>query len=175
MPAIDSFDLLKTAEKIAAPDGPGRPLATHIRRAVSTIYYALFHCISASNADMLVGKQRSKRYSKEAWNAVYRALSHRQAARRCERLDEIRFPMEIQDVAYYFCLFQVLREISDYSPDLSLPAKQGQAQLSFRFVVSHLGLFIPLVREAIDLFFELGRKNPKALTDFAVYLLFDPR
>ena len=96
MPAIDSFDLLKTAEKIAAPDGPGRPLTTHIRRAVSTIYYALFDCISASNADMLVGRRRSKRYSKEAWNAVYRALSHRQTARRCERLDEIRFPMEIQ-------------------------------------------------------------------------------
>ena len=142
---------------------------------MSTIYYALFHCVSASNADMLVGKQRSKRYSKEAWNAVYRALSHRQAARRCERLDKIRFPIEIQDVAYYFCLFQVLREISDYSPDLSLPANKGQVQLSFRFVVSHLWLFIPLVREAIDQFFELGRKNPRALTDFAVYLLSDPR
>ena len=175
MPAIDPFDLLTTAEKIVAPDGPGRPLTTHIRRAVSTVYYALFHGIAASNANMLVGTRRARKYSKEAWNRVYRALSHRQAANRCESPEIDRFSLEIQDVAYYFCFFQVLREISDYSPDLSLPDPAQQGQRSFRFVVSHLWLFIPLVREAIDLFFELGRNNPKDPTDFAVYLLFDRR
>ena len=85
------------------------------------------------------------------------------------------FPSKSRTLPTTSVLFQVLREISDYSPDLSLPAKMGQVQLSFRFVVSHLWLFIPLVREAIDQFFELGRKNPRALTDFAVYLLSDPR
>ena len=175
MPAIDSFDLLTTAWKTAEPVGPGRPLTTHIRRAVSTIYYALFHCIAASNANMLIGRQGARRHSKEAWNSVYRALPHRQTANRCKGLDPLRFPVEIRDVAYYFRFFQVLREVSDYSPDLALPAPPRRGQPAFRFAVSQIEVFIPLVRESIDLFFELGRNNPKALTDFAAYLLFDSR
>ena len=89
----------------------------------------------------------------------------------------IRFgsPWKYGTFAYYFRFFQVLREVSDYSPDLALPAPPRRGQPAFRFAVSQIEVFIPLVRESIDLFFELGRNNPKALTDFAAYLLFDSR
>ena len=82
--------------------GRGRPLGTHIRRSESTIYYALFHSIAASNANMLAGNPRTNRYSNEAWTQVYRALSHGIARNRCESKREmLRFPMEIRFIASY--------------------------------------------------------------------------
>lgn len=168
MPAIDPHDLLRTSEKLIAPDGPGRPLGTHIRRSVSTIYYALFHRIAASNANMLAGNPGTNRYSSEAWAQVYRAMNHGTARRRCESPTEIaRFPGDIRHIANHFCFFQGIREQADYNPDLTHPR--------FSFTVSNVEFWIRVVTASIRNFGQLERDNPRALSEFAVYLLFNKR
>jgi len=77
--ALKASDLLVSAGQ-QLPSGRGRPLQTHLRRTVSTVYYALFPCLARSCADTLVGKTlRGSR----AWNLAYRSLSHGRAREAC--------------------------------------------------------------------------------------------
>ena len=87
----------------------------HMKRAASTLYYALFHCLSKSNADVLVGSG-----SGDAWTKVYRAMDHRAAVKRCRDTRAMAgFPQEIQRFANLFCTAQEEREQSDYNPNFA--------------------------------------------------------
>lgn len=105
-------DLVKTARLLA---GNGRRARqTDLRRAVSTIYYALFHVLCRNFANSIVG--HADRRSR-AWAQAYRALEHHQVSNRCANAGIIRrFPREIQDFADLFVQMQKKREIADYDP-----------------------------------------------------------
>lgn len=111
--ALKASDLLASAEH-QLPSGRGRPLQTHLRRTVSTVYYALFHCLARSCADTLVGKTlRGSR----AWNLAYRSLSHGRAREACSQKYLVRsFPREIQDFADLLVDLQKERHAADYDP-----------------------------------------------------------
>jgi hypothetical protein len=91
---VQALDFIDTARDLVAPR-TGRPRETNLRRAVSTIYYALFHCLAACCADTLVGGPSSNR-SKPAWRQAYRALQHRQANTRCRHSNIRWFPTVIR-------------------------------------------------------------------------------
>ena len=109
-------DLLKTANELAESSS-GKPRRSNLRRATSTAYYALFHTLARSCADLMVGGPGSER-SKPAWNQVYRALEHGTARSACLNAALIRkFPREIQDFANVFVQMQKKRHMADYDPD----------------------------------------------------------
>ncbi len=110
------LDFIATARDLVHANSKGRTRETNIRRAVSTTYYALFHCLATSNANMLVGGPSAHR-SQPAWRQAYRGLQHRTARQRCERQDIIKFPAEIQDFAERFVDMQQKRHEADYDPD----------------------------------------------------------
>ena len=64
-------DLLNIARRLAAG---GNPTQTDLRRAISSVYYAVFHAICQSNADTLVGEDPQLR-DQVAWRQAYRALN----------------------------------------------------------------------------------------------------
>lgn len=112
-------DFIATARDLVEASPRGRPREANLRRAISTTYYALFHCIAVCCADMLVGGTGARR-SQPAWRQAYRALDHGIARKRCERSEMIsRFPIEIQDFAELFVLMQEERHRADYDPDTS--------------------------------------------------------
>jgi len=81
---------------------------------VSTVYYALFHCLARSSANALVGKAGTKG---RAWNRVYRALEHRTARIACSNKAILKeFPADIQAFADAFVEMQKMRHRADYSP-----------------------------------------------------------
>ena len=53
----------------------GRPQQMQLRKAISAAYYAMFHALAASNADMLIGASPQFRRL-PAWTQTYRALDH---------------------------------------------------------------------------------------------------
>lgn len=109
-------NFIATARDLAGANRRGRPRETNLRRAISTIYYALFHCLAVCCADMLVGGSGSNR-SRPAWRQAYRALQHGTSRQRCERQSVIaRFPIEIQDFADQFVYVQKKRHRADYYP-----------------------------------------------------------
>ena len=100
--------------------GRTKPSQANLRRAVSSAYYALFHCLARSGTDLLVGGAGAER-SKPAWRQVYRALDHGTAKAACGdgRLLS-RFPKPIEDFGNVFLTLQKKRHSADYDPFVRL-------------------------------------------------------
>lgn len=87
-----------------------------MRRAVSAVYYALFHCLARNCADTLVGGYGADR-SKPAWRQVYRSLEHGFAKNACSDKQILnKFPQKIQNFAITFVTMQDKRHSADYDP-----------------------------------------------------------
>ena len=149
-------DFIATARRLAEPPGRGRPRETDLRRAISTAYYALFHCLATCCANTLVGGPGSNRNIR-AWNRMYRSLDHGVARRRCEHRDIIAFPMAIQDFASEFADTQDMRHTADYAPDAE-------------FRRSDVIRDIARIERVIDDFNALNISDRRA---FAVHVLFN--
>ena len=93
-----------------------RPRQADVKRAISTIYYALFHALCRNAANCLVGTAGANR-SEPAWQQMYRSLEHGLARSQCgnERVMQ-RFPVEIQAFANDFVALQKKRHEADYDP-----------------------------------------------------------
>lgn len=106
------FDLIETARGLTELSRR-RPVQANLRRAVSTAYYAMFHCLASSAADLLIGRNRSP-----SWHQVYRALEHGMARNACQHKQVLEeFPLEIQRFARKFVDLQQARHQADYALD----------------------------------------------------------
>ena len=151
--------LLETAVKLAEVSR-GRPRQADLRRAESTLYYAMFHYLAQCCADTLVGYSRKHR-SKHAWRQVYRALKHGPARARCRDKQTLsQFPEEIRDFAGVFASLQEKRELADYDP---WPRELTKGEVFLDLIV----VYGSLVR-----FRDVPIKDRRA---FAVFLLFEKR
>ena len=106
----------------------GRPRRADLCRAVSTAYYAMFHCLSRTCADSLAGRSRSVG-NRAMWRRVYRALEHRQARTRCENLPPA-FPDSVREFAKAFAALQSSRHYSDYDPDYPVRKSNATAAIN---------------------------------------------
>ena len=164
-PTVNPDDLLTIAEHLASGGirhQRGRPRQAELCRAVSAIYYALFHTLANDAADLLVGS-RSSTQTRQAWRQMYRALEHARVKRQCteRRPKQVlrKFPLEIQDFADQFVFMQRQRHIADYDP-LGL------------FLRSDVSQFIERTKSVISDFKKVDRDDRRA---FAVFVLFDLR
>lgn len=109
---MKSNDLIETARGLTELSRR-RPTQANLRRAVSTAYYAVFHCLAGTAADTLMGKGRN-----DAWHHVYRALEHTSARNACRNMGVMRgFPSAIQEFADTFLALQKARHQADYALD----------------------------------------------------------
>ena len=109
---MDPHDLMEAARALAE-SGHAPPTQARLRRAVSTAYYAMFHCLAASAADLFIGTERNP-----AWHRTYRALEHGRARSACQQGRVMReFPTEIRDFAKAFVVLQKARQQADYALD----------------------------------------------------------
>ena len=112
---MNPSDLLGTAHVLLSSAG-GKPTEASLRRAVSSAYYALFHCLARECADLLIGGDGSDR-SNAAWRQAYRALEHGSAKTKCRKREMIaKFPVEIRGFAKTFADLQETRHSADYDP-----------------------------------------------------------
>ena len=152
-------NLIVTARDLLNALPRGRPRQSNLCRAVSTAYYAMFHCLAACCADMLVGGPGADR-SQPAWRQAYRALEHGTARQRCRRIEILqRFPAEIRQFADKFVDMQQKRHTADYDPE---------AVFSKDIVAGD----IVAVEEAISRFLRASIRDRRA---FAVYVLLSVR
>lgn len=122
---MQPLDLLRTAETLLK--GQARPLEANLRRAQSSVYYAMFHCLAKTCADLFIGGTGAKR-SKPAWQQAYRSLFHLQAKKACKKGDVIiQFPDPIRDFANLFVEMQAKRHLADYDPFFTLTKSEVQS------------------------------------------------
>ena len=147
-------DLIETARGLTELS-PRRPTQANLRRAVSTAYYAVFHCLAGAIADMLMGKGRN-----EAWHQVYRALEHASARNACRNMEVVRgFPPGIQGFADRFVVLQEARHRADYA-------------LDGRYYKLEVIELIDLAETAIALLEEADARHRRS---FAAHVLFKRR
>ena len=156
--------LLELAEMLANPPGHGetrgRPQQTHLRKAISAAYYAMFHALANSNADTLVGSISSIRNSTE-WTRTQRALNHGIARAQIIKNEMVAFDSAIQDFGNTFLTLQLDRHEADYNPNPKEPFKRSETTRHIR-----------RAREAIDNFQSISIQERRR---FATYILFGRR
>ena len=107
-----SRDLIEAARSMTE-SGRGHPTQARLRRAVSTAYYAMFHCLAGCAANLIIGRAR-----KPAWHQTYRALEHGKARNACEDKGAMAaFPQEVRHFAKTFLILQKARQQADYALD----------------------------------------------------------
>ena len=153
-------DLIVTARRTVGT-GPGAPKRSDLCRAVSTTYYALFHCLARNCADTLVGRTRGYR-SGPAWRQAYRALEHGHARSQCSRGTIRAFPSEIGTLAELFVDQQHKRERADYDPE----PPEGH------WTKSEVEEGVDRATDAIDGFYAAPLRDRQA---FAVFVLMKNR
>ena len=103
----------RDATENAVPDDPNN---THLRRATSAAYYAMFHCLAETCANLLAGEY-PRDVSQSAWIQIYRALEHGVVKNRTRNQQIFaRFSPEIKAFASTFVELQTKRNNADYNP-----------------------------------------------------------
>jgi hypothetical protein len=85
-----------------------------MRRALSAAYYSVFHAISESNANCVVGERTDR--NSETWLHCYRALEHKQIRSLARRQD---LPEDLKELRGFIDNAEELQEFrhsADYDP-----------------------------------------------------------
>ena len=121
--AISWQNLINAGRDLLNPQRTGdRPTDEHIRRAISSAYYALFHALAASNANALIGVPQD-RITTAAWSRVYRGLDHGTARRELQRHRQ-EFSTGSQIFADTFHNLQYRRHSADYDHNAVFTGQQ---------------------------------------------------
>lgn len=105
--------LISVAYELASAN-PGRPSQPHLKRAVSTAYYAMFYDLAQSCADLLIGAGAAR--NEEPWVQVFRAIDHGPARNACNQSGNAGFSTGVVLFANTFVALQEERHKADYDP-----------------------------------------------------------
>ena len=108
-------DFISLARYMLCQEG-GKPSNASLRRSLSTVYYAMFHTLAKTGADLLIGELNTP-CSEQAWRRVYRGLDHGRAKLACRNQNIMsKFPSSIQEFGSFFVEMQEVRHSADYDP-----------------------------------------------------------
>ena len=113
-----SHNLIELARAIAQNPLPDDPHDTHLRRATSSTYYAMFHCLAESCASLIAGAYPDD-VSESAWIQAYRALDHSMVPNKSKNRNRQiydRFSPAIKSFAFTLVDLKAKRESADYNP-----------------------------------------------------------
>lgn len=120
---------VSTARLLALAD-PTKPNQSHLRRALSAVYYSLFDGLARAAADVLVGKSKSKRQA-PGWRRVYRALDHGRAREELKKVSrEPARSAAARRFADEFTKAQERRYRADYDPVASFTRQEVLAAIA---------------------------------------------
>ena len=152
-------DLIRMARELAESSSTTELTGTrqtYLCRAVSTAYYAMFHTLAHSCADMLAGSNRAH----PSWRQAYRALDHNLARIQCDKVSDIPdYGPEIVRFADKFGVVQGLRHTADYDPAATFSKFQALT-------------LIDEIESVIAGFNSVGQDERRA---FAIHVLFRQR
>ena len=114
---IDPQELISTCYKLV-PLAASEPTDADMRRAISTAYYAIFHTLAASNAELIAGQPQSS-VSAYAWERVYRRLDHGRAQNNLRAILN-QISQAGRHFTETFIDLQDRRREADYDPNASI-------------------------------------------------------
>ena len=115
---IDPQELIDTCRKLVPQSADPPPSEADMRRAISAAYYAVFHTLAASNAELIAGPPQSN-VSAYAWERVYRRLDHGRAQNNLRAVLNLLSPTG-EYFARTFIDLQGWRQEADYDPNFTI-------------------------------------------------------
>lgn len=115
---IDPQELIDTCRKLVPAAATSPPSQADLRRAISTAYYALFHTLAASNAELIAGQPQSS-IAAYAWERVYRRLDHGRTSNNLRAVLNLLSPPG-EYFARTFIDLQNSRQEADYDPNFTI-------------------------------------------------------
>ncbi len=144
------LDLISAATHLLDEQRPGPPRQAFLKRAISTAYYAMFHCLCATGADCLVGASRR---NAKAWLQIYRAFDHGTIKRQCRNQGTIsQSPESTRNFGEKILELQEARHQADYNP-------------ASRYTLRQARNYVNAARKAIN---KLSNASKQDRTNFAV-------
>lgn len=126
---VNWAELIAAGRAALIPQPPAtQPTPAAIRRAISTAYYAVFHALTASNVDVLIGPVHDQ-LTADAWIRIYRGLDHGYANSQLQR-NRIGFSADAQRFADLFRDLQNERHNADYNPRATFTTQTATAWLN---------------------------------------------
>ena len=126
---ISWSELIAAGRANLVPQPPAtQPAPAAIRRAISTAYYAAFHALTASNADVLAGSVYDP-LTANAWIRIYRGLNHNQARAQLQQ-NRASFSANVQVFADLLRDLQNERHNADYNPQATFTAQTAATWLN---------------------------------------------
>lgn len=111
----DSDDLLQVCDTLLNAD---KVTEAHTGRAVSTAYYAVFHHVCCSSANLLIGGDDT--FLTRAKTHMRRSIQHTELKGRMQHAHkagkDLNFPDKLVSFANTFCELQKDRHNADYDP-----------------------------------------------------------
>ena len=127
--AIDWRNIIQAGRDMLVPKlDLTAPTDEHIRGAVREAYYAMFHALATSNADVLIGAPTDAA-TENAWIRVYRGLDHGTARRELQR-HRPEFSAGAQRFSNVFQEMQDRRHSADYDPTVRFTNQQAAEWLT---------------------------------------------
>ena len=117
-------ELIALAREMAATPPSDRLHQTKIRLAVSTVYYAMYHALARSNADLLVGPSETEGSAPE-WHRIYMALGG-DSAFELMRADFSRHPEAVGRFVEEFLSMHHQRLLAEDDPATTFTAAEAQ-------------------------------------------------
>ena len=117
-------ELIALAREMAATPPSDRLHQTKIRLAVSTVYYAMYHALARSNADLLVGPSETEGSPPE-WHRIYMALGG-DSAFELMRADFSRHPEAVRRFVEEFLSMHHQRLRAEDDPATTFTAAEAQ-------------------------------------------------
>lgn len=114
---MDWIELIRVSRLLAG----GQPSQEALRRAVSTAYYAMFHALTTSNADLIVGPRTPD--SEFDWISTYRSLQHYRAENPLHGWPHL-FSPQVKNFAAVIGGIKRRRENADYNPAANFAKNQ---------------------------------------------------
>ena len=112
---LDPTALIDSADYSVNNAPPGGPSRETIHRTISTVYYAVFHAINASNANIRHGVPANATTA-QLWTDTYRQMRHNRPTNSLRR-HLFRLTSNAQLLANYFTNLKTARETADYDPN----------------------------------------------------------
>jgi len=119
--------LLDQADRLTQPSAAGAPRQADLRRAISSAYYALFHYILKSAADMSVGAAMRKT-NPDLYGRAYRSLEHADVVTRSKEARAIG--ANIKAFADAVVDLQKTRVGADYDPTFRITRSDATTKVS---------------------------------------------
>ena len=114
---MDWIELIRASRLLAG----GQPSQEALRRAISTAYYAMFHALTTSNADIIAGPLMPDNESE--WVAAYRSLQHYRAENPLHGWPHL-FSPPLRNFALVIGGIKRRREDADYNPAADFPRNE---------------------------------------------------